>query len=77
MYCGLKKCLAFFERRLWRYVTGDIIKPTQLKDESDDKFNNRLDDWDSKNHQILTWFCNTCAPSIKVYFGKFKTAKDV
>ena len=40
-------------RKLWRIVTEDIPKPTQLKDEEDGKFWERLEDWDSRNHQIL------------------------
>ena len=41
-------------RILWRIVTGEILKPIQKKDEDEEKFIERLDKWDGKNHQILT-----------------------
>ena len=37
----------------------------------------RLEDWDSKNHQILTWICNTSILSIKIQFARFDTAQNV
>ena len=53
-------------RRLWQYVSGDIAKPTEQQNETDVAFFERLEDWDSKNHQILTWIRNTCVSSIKL-----------
>lgn len=64
-------------RKLWQIVTSDIPQPTKQKDEDDRKFWERLEDWDSKNHQILTWICNTSTPSIKLEFAHFEIAKDV
>lgn len=64
-------------RKLWRYVTGTLAKPIKQKDEDDVKYSDRLEDWDSKNHQILTWIRNTTIPSIKIQFGRFETAKEV
>ena len=55
-------------RILWHIVTGEIPKPTQKKDEDEEKFTERLEKWDDKNHQILTWFRNTCANVIKLDF---------
>ena len=62
-------------RRLWRYVTGEITKPTKQGNEDETKFYERLEEWDSKNHQILTWIRNTTIPSIKLQFGQFETAQ--
>ena len=31
-------------RKLWRYVSGDIVKPTKLDNESDKEFNDRFED---------------------------------
>jgi hypothetical protein len=62
-------------RKLWLYVTGDIPKPTKVTAESDDAFHTRLIDWDSKHHQILTWFRNTTIPSIAALFGCFDDAQ--
>ena len=64
-------------RKLWRYVTGDIVEPQKKQDEDSEKFKDRLEEWDCKNHQILTWFRNTCEPAIKRHFGRLETAKEV
>jgi hypothetical protein len=62
-------------RKLWLYVTGDIPKPTKVTAQSEDAFRTRLIDWDSKHHQILTWFRNTTIPSIAALFGSFDDAQ--
>ncbi|KAJ1398993.1 hypothetical protein SESBI_30636 [Sesbania bispinosa] len=64
-------------RKLWRIVTGDICKPTKAKNETNEKFVERLEDWDSKNHQIITWFRNTSIPSIQVQFTDYNSAKEI
>ena len=60
-------------------MIGEILKPTQKKDEDEEeeKFTERLEKWDGKNHQILTWFRNTCANVIKLDFRRFDTTKEV
>uniref|UniRef100_A0A2N9HTG2 CCHC-type domain-containing protein n=1 Tax=Fagus sylvatica TaxID=28930 RepID=A0A2N9HTG2_FAGSY len=63
--------------RLWRYVTGEIQIPVRSKDEEDTKFADRLEDWDCKNHQIITWFRHSTVPSIHQQFGRYENAKDV
>jgi hypothetical protein len=63
--------------RLWRYVTGEIQAPVRSKDEEDTKFADRLEDWDCKNHQIITWFRHSTVPSIHQQFGRYENAKDV
>ncbi|KAG6787115.1 hypothetical protein POTOM_008746 [Populus tomentosa] len=62
---GMKSFL--IGRKLWRILTGDITKPTKETDESDMKFADRLEDWDSKNHQIITRFRNTSVPAIHIH----------
>jgi hypothetical protein len=52
-------------------VTGDIPKPTKVTAKTDDTFRIRLIDWDSKHHQILTWFYKTPIPFIATIFGNF------
>lgn len=64
-------------RKLWRVVTGEIKEPKKGSAESDDKYTERLEDWDSKNHQIITWLRNTSIPSIHSQFGRYETAKEV
>uniref|UniRef100_A0A2N9GS30 Reverse transcriptase Ty1/copia-type domain-containing protein n=1 Tax=Fagus sylvatica TaxID=28930 RepID=A0A2N9GS30_FAGSY len=48
-----------------------------LKDETEDVFALRLEDWDGINHQIITWLRNTSTPSLSMEFGGYDTAKDV
>ncbi|GFS35766.1 hypothetical protein Acr_00g0041870 [Actinidia rufa] len=64
-------------RKLWRYVTGDIKAPTQGAAETSTEFIVRLEEWDSKNHQIITWIRNTSIPSISLQFGRFDTAHAI
>jgi hypothetical protein len=64
-------------RKLWLYVTGQRHPPKQQKDETEDAFALRLEDWDGVNHQIITWLRNTSTPSVSMEFGGYDTAKDV
>ena len=64
-------------RKLWLYVTRQHHPPTQQKDETEDAFALRLEDWDGVNHQIITWLRNTSTPSVSMEFGGYDTAKDV
>lgn len=59
-------------KKLWRIITGDVIKPVQAAEESQSKFEERLEDWDSKNHQVVTWIRNTSVTSISLQFGRFQ-----
>jgi hypothetical protein len=61
--------------KLWLYVTGEVKKPVKGASKSDEAFTTRHIDWDSKHHQILTWFRNTTIPSIFALFGSFDEAK--
>ena len=58
-------------------MTGDIVCPIKLENDTDDTFVDKLEDWDSKNHHINTWFHNTSTPSIHLQFGHFDTTKEV
>ncbi|GKV32397.1 hypothetical protein SLEP1_g41007 [Rubroshorea leprosula] len=64
-------------RKLWLYITGDITLPHKVTDETDKEYVDHLEDWDSKNHQIITWFRNTSIPSIHLQFGRYETTKEV
>ncbi|GAV71100.1 UBN2_3 domain-containing protein, partial [Cephalotus follicularis] len=63
-------------RKLWRIVTGDKPAPVKRQDETNDSFADRLEDWDSANHRILTWFTNTYIPSVNMHFSCFDLAKE-
>jgi hypothetical protein len=63
--------------KLWLYVTGQRHPPKQQKDKTKDAFALRLEDWDSINHQIITWLRNTSTPSVSMEFRGYDTAKDV
>ncbi|XP_050935712.1 uncharacterized protein LOC127144183 [Cucumis melo] len=43
----------------------------------DIKYIERLEDWDSKTHQIITWLGNTSIPVIHTQFDAFDTAKEL
>ncbi|KAF7123618.1 hypothetical protein RHSIM_Rhsim12G0018900 [Rhododendron simsii] len=42
-------------KKLWRIITGDVIKPVKAPEENQSKYEERLEDWDSKNHQSDCW----------------------
>ena len=63
--------------RLWHYVTSEIQASVRSKDKDDTKFANRLEDWDCKNHQFITWFHHSTVSSIHQQFGRYENAKDV
>ncbi|KAK2982840.1 hypothetical protein RJ640_021330 [Escallonia rubra] len=64
-------------KKLWRYLTGDITIPVKTAGEPQLQFNERLDDWDSKNHQIIDWFRNTSVLSVYQQFGRYNTTKEI
>ncbi|KAG5532525.1 hypothetical protein RHGRI_026971 [Rhododendron griersonianum] len=68
-------------KKLWRIITGDVIKPVKAAEENQSKYEERLEDWDSKNHQVVTWIRNTSVTSISLQFGRFQNqnapAKDI
>lgn len=41
------------------------------------EFCDRFEDWDCKNHQVLTWLHNTIHPQIKNQFGWVGTTKEI
>ena len=51
-------------RKLWCYVSGVRTIPVKEEKESDATYDLRLKEWESSNHQIITWFRNTSIPSI-------------
>ena len=62
-------------RKLWFYVTGEMKKPVKGAFENEDVFGIRFIEWDSNNHQILTWLRNTSIPSISNMIGNFDDAR--
>ena len=64
-------------KKLWRIVTGDVTKPVKDSDTNETTaptatYEDRLEEWDSKNYQIITWFRNTSVTSISLQFGRFQ-----
>ena len=64
-------------RKLWLYVSGDRPIPEQVDKETDSAYAIRIEDWESANHHIITWFCNTSISSIVDEFGNIDIAKEV
>uniref|UniRef100_A0A2N9FS33 Uncharacterized protein n=1 Tax=Fagus sylvatica TaxID=28930 RepID=A0A2N9FS33_FAGSY len=77
-------------RRLWRYVTGDIPKPVPGpvtdSDSSDgdsvaeavvqvDDFEARLEEWESIQCRILSWFINTSVLAISSLLPRLETGQ--
>ena len=68
-------------KKLRRIITVDVSKPVPATTESAAtdsaatdsaaKYIDRLEDWDSKNYQIITWLRNTSITSISLQFGRF------
>jgi hypothetical protein len=57
-------------RKLYGYVSGDIVTSTKLEGEKDDKFGNRLEDWESTNYKIISYNLflpfTLCFPSLEM-----------
>ena len=64
-------------RKLLLYVSCDRPIPEQVDKETDSAYAILIEDWESANHQIITWFCNTSIPSIVDEFGNIAIAKEV
>ncbi|KAL5760223.1 hypothetical protein ACOSQ2_019061 [Xanthoceras sorbifolium] len=74
-------------RKLWRYVTGSIPKPVLSPPSNDtaaadtsknaitvDDYEDRLEEWESIQCKILSWFINTSIPSIHNLLPRLETA---
>ena len=64
-------------RKLWLYVSGDRPIQEKADKETDSAYAIRIEDWESANHKIITWFHNTSIPSIIDEFGNLVIAKEV
>ena len=75
-------------RKLWRYVTGSIRKPvpnpkskaTAIEESSKtavttDDYEERLEEWESIQSKILSWFINTSIPSIHNLLPRLDTVE--
>ena len=63
--------------KLWLYVSGDRPIPEKMDKETDSAYAIWIEDWESANHQIITWFRNTSIPSIVDEFCNIDVAKEV
>ena len=59
-------------RRLWRVITGVHTPPIKTEGENDESFDDRLDEWEGKNYQIVTWLRATTISSISQQFARFQ-----
>ena len=64
-------------RKLWLYVSGDRPILEQVDKETDSTYIIQIEDWESANHQIITWFRNKSIPSIVDEFDNIDIAKEV
>ena len=61
--------------KLWLYVSGDHPIPEQVDKETNSAYVIRIEDWESANHKIFTWFHITSMSSIVHEFGNIDIAK--
>ncbi|GFS33079.1 hypothetical protein Acr_00g0026240 [Actinidia rufa] len=62
------------------FLLGDAQLPHLPENDDDNsyaKYQSQLEDWDSDNSKIITWFANTLVSSINSLFTPFETAKEV
>ena len=64
-------------RKLWLYVSSDRPIPEQVDKETNSAYTIQIEDWESANNQIITWFHNTSISSIVDEFGNIDIAKEV
>ena len=64
-------------RKLWLYVSNDRPIPEQVSKETDSAYAIRIENWESTNHQIITWIRNKSISSIFDEFGNIGIAKEV
>ena len=68
-------------RKLWRYVTGSIPKPVPNPKSkataavTTNDYEERLEEWESIQSKILSWFINTSIPSIHNLLPRFETVE--
>ena len=53
-------------RKLWLYVSGDHPIPEKEDKETDSTYAIWIEDWESANRQIITWFRNTFIPPLLI-----------
>ena len=63
--------------KLWLYVSEDRPILKKVDKETDYAYAIQIEDWESANHQIITWFRNTFIPSIIDEFGNLDISKEV
>ena len=65
------------DRKLWIYVSDDCPIPKKVEKGTNSAYAIQIEDWESANHLIITWFRNTSIPSIIDEFGNLDIAKEV
>ena len=70
-------CSCLKGRKLWLYVFSDCPIPEKVDKETDFAYAIRIEDWESANHHIITWFYNTSISSIVDEFGNLDIDKEV
>ena len=74
---GLKMHGYLKDLKLWLYVSGDRPIPKKVDKETNSTYAIRIEDWESANHHIITWFRNTSIPSVVDEFDNLDIAKEV
>ncbi|XP_019416336.1 PREDICTED: uncharacterized protein LOC109327614 [Lupinus angustifolius] len=61
-------------KRMWGYVSGTFVKPTNSATEN---YAKELETWEVNNSKIITWINNSVSQSIGVQLAKYDSASQV
>ena len=75
---GLKPCAVISKAASCGFTSlVTVLFQTKEDKETNSAYVIRIEDWESANHQIITWFCNASITSIVDEFGNLDIAKEV
>ena len=55
-------------KKLWGHISGSLKKPTDIA---------KLDDWETKEAQIMSWMLGAMEPQFFLHLKPYKTAQDM
>ena len=75
---GLKPCVVISKAASYGFMSlVTVLFQKKVDKEIDSAYVIRIEDWESANHQIITWFCNTSILFIVDEFGNLDIVKEV
>ena len=78
LFNGLKPCAVISKATSCGFTSlVTILFQKKVDKETNSAYAIQIEDWESVNYQIITWFCNTSIPSIIDEFDNLDIAKEV